>query len=317
MKRLRIVTVFAVLAVILAPRGSQAQSPAGSATASATQSAAQAMMRVKVLALLKEASVYRDVPYATVSGTTLLLDLFVPKDAAKPVPLVIWIHGGGLVRGDKASGHRILPLLPLGYAVASINYRLAPAATWPAQLYDCKAAVRWLRAHAAQYGLDPNRIAVGGDSSGGHLASLLGTTINHPELEGDEGNPGVSSSVKLVLDFFGPSNLVESAQRHPQKAEMVMGATGAAAVEKERAASTLTYVDAHTCPFYIAHGDQDKGVPLQQSLELDAALKKAGVPEVLHVVRGKGHEFVDEGANQGMIDFLRKYLSTVRMTSSY
>jgi dipeptidyl aminopeptidase/acylaminoacyl peptidase len=87
-----------------------------------------------------------------------------------------------------------------------------------------------------------------------------------------------------------------------------MGATGAAAIEKERAASPITYVDVHTCPFYIAHGDQDKAVPLEQSLELNAALRKAGVLEVLHIVPGKGHEFVDEGANQGMIDFLRKYL---------
>lgn len=270
--------------------------------------------RGQMAEFLKNADVFQDLTYATIEGQPIRLDLFVPKNPLKPLPLVVWIHGGGLIQGDKKGGrHNVLPLLPLNYAVASIDYRLAPAAKWPAQLDDCKAAIRWLRAHAADYGYDPNLIAVGGDSSGGHLASLLGTTADRPQMEGNEGPPHVSSAVSVVCDFFGPSDLVELARQKPVKAarhaEMVFGVSDAAdLLKKERAASPVTYIDAHTCPFYIAQGDMDKSVPMQQSVELDNALKKAGVPEVLHIVQGGGHEFHDQAATQGMIDFLDKYL---------
>src|ERR1700677_637093 len=160
--------------------------------------------------LVDGTTVKQDVIYATAGGTPLPLDLYLPA-SKQPVPLVIWIHGGGWVNGDKKMV-RGVPLMPMllkaGIGVASIDYRFRNVAQLPAQLYDCKAAVRWLRAHAAENDIDPKRTAAAGDSAGGHLVALLGTTADHPELEGDEGNPGVSSAICAVCDFFGPTDFV-------------------------------------------------------------------------------------------------------------
>src|SRR5687768_12543691 len=149
-----------------------------------------------------------DLPYVENGKSSQSLDLFIPAGATadKPLPLVVWIHGGGWRQGDKARC-LALPLLAHGYAVASINYRLSGEAQFPAQIHDCKAAIRWLRANAKEHGIDADRIGVWGSSAGGHLVALLGTSGDVKELEGELGNAGVSSRVQAVCDFFGPAEL--------------------------------------------------------------------------------------------------------------
>lgn len=142
------------------------------------------------------AETLRDIEYAVVDGISLKLDLVLPDaPSAKPAPLVVYIHGGAWISGDKSPTHAPAVLGPQ-YAVASVNYRLAQQAPFPAQIHDCKAAVRWLRAHAATYSIDPHRIGAWGSSAGGHLAALLGTSGGVAELEGTVGDClGVSSTV--------------------------------------------------------------------------------------------------------------------------
>jgi acetyl esterase/lipase len=216
----------------------------------------------------------------------------------------------------------MMPLTHLGFALASIDYRLSQVAKWPAQIDDCKAAVRWLRAHAATYGYDATKIGVVGASAGGHLAALLGTTANNSQLEGDEGNAGVSSAVQAVVDYFGPTDFLSLADQvtPAQRANLNNPVThlfgtplwNDGPVLKEQAvakeASPITYVSAASCPFFIVHGDRDPVVPLQQSIELNEALKKAGVDSSLTIVKGGGHGFNDPASAIAAVAFLKEQL---------
>ncbi|MBN2000034.1 alpha/beta hydrolase, partial [candidate division KSB1 bacterium] len=155
--------------------------------------------------MMTEENTFRDVEFADINEKSLLLDLYIPA-AEGPLPLVIWIHGGAWRAGDK----NVTPAVPLltdhGFAVASISYRFSQHAIFPAQLHDCKAAVRWLRAHANKYHLDPLRFGVWGASAGGHLAAMLGTTGDEGTLEGKVGRKRGSSRVQAVCDWFGPTD---------------------------------------------------------------------------------------------------------------
>jgi acetyl esterase/lipase len=266
----------------------------------------------------KPLDVHPDIVYASPGNIAQTLDIYVPTGLAAPPPLVIYIHGGAWQGGSK-DHPMVLGLTREGFALASINYRLSQVAIWPAQIYDCKAAVRWVRAHAAEYGFNPDKIGAAGASAGGHLVALLGTTANRPELEGNEGNPGVSSRVQAVVDFFGPADFPNwnKGNANPVADETLddpvarlLGGTVTANPEKARAASPITYVNAQACPFFIAHGDQDPLVPLQQSIELNDALQKAGVPSTLYVVKGGGHGFRSAIAMQKAFAFLEHYLQT-------
>jgi acetyl esterase/lipase len=267
--------------------------------------------------LLASVEVHRDVEYANVGGKPLTLDIYLPGDARRPMPLIVWIHGGGWRTGSKNDFPLVLPLVKAGFAIASINYRLSQEAIFPAQIYDCKAAVRWLRAHAGDYGLNPDRIGAAGASAGGHLVALLGTTANHPELEGTEGNPGVSSAVQAVFDFFGPTDFLAmttpvnhwpSADAQAVVADL-LGGPVAQNPDKARQASPLYYVSAQSAPFYIVQGDQDPLVPLPQSIALNDALQKAGVASTLYVVKGGGHGgFHDPAIQENELTFFTHYL---------
>jgi acetyl esterase/lipase len=182
--------------------------------------------------------------------------------------------------------------LQRGYAVASIEYRLSPEAKWPAQIFDCKAAVRFLRANAKRYNLDPGRFGVWGDSAGGHLAAMVGVSGGVKELEGDLGNPGVSSSVQAVCDWYGPTDLTVI-QKTPNNAvgpvSQLIGGPIAENLEKARTASPINYVTRNTPAFLIMHGDQDETVPINQSELLNEALQKAGAWVKFVRVQGAKH----------------------------
>ncbi len=255
------------------------------------------------MALPKGVEAIRDIEYAKVDDHSLLLDIYRPEKAEHPLPVIVWIHGGGW-RGGSRTICRALPMSGQGYAVVSIDYRLSGQASFPAQLHDCKAAVRWIRAHARQYGFDPNRIGVWGSSAGGHLAALLGTTVEVKELEGTVGdNLEYSSRVQAVCDFFGPTNLTrmreiivnpERAEHATNVVEQLLGGPLRENMDKAKAASPALHVTKNASPFLIVHGDKDATVPLRQSELLTDALRQAGVEVTLHVVKGGGHGFGGE-----------------------
>ena len=249
------------------------------------------------LRLPEGTQVRRDLPYVAGGHERQKLDLYLPA-GVKDAPVVVWIHGGGWQNGSKDRTPAVA-LLAHGYAVASINYRLSSHAVFPAQIEDCKAAVRWLRAHAGEHGYDPNRIGVWGSSAGGHLVAMLGVTGDVKDFDTGE-NLAVSSRVQAVVDFFGPTDLLmmdaqstaNSRMKHNPPDSPESKLVGGAIQEnpgKTRRASPLTYVSNGDTPFLIVHGDQDPLVPVAQSEVFLAALKKAGVEADLYVVKGGGH----------------------------
>ncbi|HEY9712035.1 MAG TPA: alpha/beta hydrolase [Chroococcales cyanobacterium] len=276
-------------------------SGAGSASSSSSESAVQEKRQLPDW--IKQ---YHGICYVPNSkNKAQTLDIFLPTrtksgSSAKTLPLVIYIHGGGWEGGDKSTVP-LQPLLKSDFAVASLNYRLSDQATFPAQIYDVKAAVRWLRANSRKYNLQPDHFGVWGSSAGAHLAALLGTSGGIKELEGREGNANQSSSVQAVCDFFGPSDLttiLEQAKKNevgsatPQATEPVkklLGKLPSQDLKLARRASPITYVSRKTPPFLIVHGDKDMLVPVQQSQELQASLKKHGVDSELVILPGEGH----------------------------
>jgi acetyl esterase/lipase len=252
--------------------------------------------------------VWKDIEYANVKGHSLKLDIYIPEKGSRPLPLVVYIHGGGWMAGDKTEG-LANSVLQHGFALACVEYRFSQVTIFPAQIEDCKAAVRWLRAHASDYGYNPDKIGAWGDSAGGHLVSMLGVTSKHPELEGDEGNPEVSSQVQAVCDFYGPSNLLLMDPRIADSAvPKLLGGPIDQNQEKARKASPLFYVTSDACPFLIVHGDKDPIVPIQQSIDLNDTLQKAGVESTLYIVKGGGHGFGDPNAYESVIKFFTHYL---------
>jgi len=241
------------------------------------------------------------------------LDLYLPEKAEGRLPLVVWIHGGAWWAGSK-DGCPAVYLTTKGYAVASINYRLSQHAVFPAQIEDCKAAIRWLRANAAKYHIDADHIGVWGSSAGGHLVAMLGTTGNVKELEGTGGNLDQSSRVQCVVDWFGPTDMATMGRQADKPTTPVAKLIGGPVqdnAEKARNASPMTYVGKDSAPFLIMHGDQDNTVPLNQSEVLAEALKKAGVETKLVVVQGNGHggPGFNSPENRKLIeDFFAKHL---------
>ncbi len=243
------------------------------------------------------AQVPKDAPAGTTANRDLTygdherqkFDLFVPK-SEKPLPLIIWVHGGAWEGGSK-EGNPAVALLSKGFAVAGINYRLSKHAPFPAQIHDCKAAVRHLRANAKKYNLDADHIGVWGASAGGHLVALMGTSDGVKDLEGDGGNLKESSRVQAVCDWFGPTDLLKlsPAGGSPNAVTRLIG--GDLGVKKDLTASAnpITHIGKDDSPFLIIHGDKDRLVPLSQSELLHEALKKAGVETELVIFKGAGH----------------------------
>jgi acetyl esterase/lipase len=270
------------------------------------------------------AETFLDLEYGRFGNESLRLDLYLPEGQG-PFPLIVWIHGGGWASGDKdlSPNSPQIRQTNRGYAVASINYRLSHQAKFPAQIEDCKAAVRWLRAHAGQYKLDPARIAAWGASAGGHLAALLGTSGDMSALEGS-GNPGYSSRLNAVVDWFGPTDLLKMAADSlpfpcnvidhdaPFSPEsLLIGCAIQTCPDKTQLANPIRYVSADDPPFLIMHGTRDCLVGPPQSQRLRDALAAAGVSVILKLIEQAGHggsEF-DDAENRKLVeDFLDQTL---------
>ena len=255
---------------------------------------------------------HRDLAYVPGGHERQKLDLYVPASGEGPFPLIVWIHGGSWTYGSK-EGCLPVPWALKGYAVASLNYRLSQDAPFPAQIQDCKAAVRWLRAHAAEYRIDRDRFVAWGDSAGGHLAALLGTTGDDP----GEGPPRESSRVQAVIDWYGRADLSRVCT-DPAMAEhavaRLLGGSGPAVTDIARKASPIAHVSPDDPPFLIMHGDRDATVPVQQSEAFAEALQRAQVPVTLVILSGAGHggeEFLRPERVRLIDAFLREYLRPV------
>ena len=237
----------------------------------------------------------RDIVYATVDGRDLALDLHWPAGQNEP-PLLVWVHGGRWSAGTKAQVPQAL--LGSGFAVASLDFRQSTDARFPAQVHDIKAAIRFLRANAREFGYRAERIAIGGYSSGGHLAALVGVTSGNRELEGSVGGDlGESSAVQAILSVAGASNLTTIlAQstpfglgvREPSLVQL-LGALPDRATELARLASPVLHVDAGDPPLVLVHGDQDVQMPINQAHELVGAYEKHGLDVHFEVVHGGEH----------------------------
>ena len=254
---------------------------------------------------------YKDLAYLPNGHQRQKLDIYVPDNRNGARPLIVWIHGGAWMEGSK---NHCPPLAwtRKGYLVASVDYRLSQEAKFPAQIKDCKAAVRWLRVHAKQYGIDPHRFVAWGDSAGGHLASLLGTAGNVPEWE--LGLPSVSSRVQVVIDWYGRADLTrvstDPAWANSPSA-MLLGGYGDDVAEAAKKASPIFHVSKDDPPFLIMHGSMDSLVPQRQSEAFAGALKEAGVESRLVILEGAGHggeEFLSSELIKVIDAFLAQHL---------
>ncbi|WP_372718434.1 alpha/beta hydrolase fold domain-containing protein [Novipirellula sp.] len=245
----------------------------------------------------RDLTVHRDLVFADPDGQPLKLDLYLPASASK-APLVIWIHGGGWRAGSKAKPP-IRKLTEHGYALASISYRFTDTAIFPAQVHDCKAAVRWLRANAERYGYNGDWIAVAGSSAGGYLALMLGVTNGVATLEGTlGGHPEQSSAVQAVVDYFGPSDFVLRGKTQPERAYTEKSGSfallgglrdGKVIQELEKAASPAHYVSSDDPPLLVFHGTQDEVVRMDQSEHIVIRYRDAGLSAKLVTVPAAGH----------------------------
>lgn len=260
--------------------------------------------------------VLRDVEYGKESAAQKL-DLYLPEQAQAPLPLIIWVHGGAWLGGDKAQCPALVATRN-GYAVASLNYRLSQEAKFPAQIEDCKGAVRFLRAHAREYNLDAQRFGAWGSSAGGHLVALLGTSGDVKELEGKVGdNEEFSSRVQAVCDWFGPTDFLKigdfpSNLKHNEPDSPESRLIGGPILEnREKAirANPITYLTKDDPPFLIMHGDKDMTVPLNQSELLRDALQNAKMDVQYQVIEGAGHGFGGPQILQTVRAFFDKHLN--------
>ncbi len=262
---------------------------------------------------------HHDLVYGEASGQKLLLNLYLPKHV-EHAPLVVYIHGGSWRAGTYKTCS-VDYLAEAGFAVASIEYRFSNVAIFPAQIHDCKGAIRWLRAHAKDYGYDASRIGVAGSSAGGHLAVLLGTSGDVVDLEGDiGGNADQSSRVAAIVDFYGPTDFVLRGRTHHARANtpesstyQLLGGAANTNPDKARRASGVTYVTADDPPLLILHGDRDKTVYLDQSESIRDSYTKAQLPVELIVVPGGTHGgamFRSEEYRRRVTEFFRKHLTS-------
>ena len=263
---------------------------------------------------------YRDIVYATVDGKDLGMDIYVPSQV-ESAPLVVFVHGGRWQNGSKDGVTPMLHLLDAGYAVASLDFRQSTEARFPAMVHDIKGGLRFLRAHAGDYGYGADRIAISGTSSGGHLAALVGVTNGHPALEGTVGgNVGVASDVQAIVSYYGASDLTTILSqstpyghgvREPAL-KLLLGGLPSDVSELTRLASPVEHVDPADPPLLLMHGDRDPQMPINQSHQLEGAYEALGLDVYFDVVHGAAHggdAFFDSDHWAGLIAFLNRTIA--------
>ena len=255
--------------------------------------------------------VVKDVEYGRGGGLPLYLDIYIPETPImKPLPAVVFIHGGGWRSGDKFPS-QVRSLAECGFFAVSINYRLSGVATFPAAVEDCKCAVRWLRANAAKYNVDPNRIGVWGGSAGGHLSLMVGCAGETAGLEGNGGWEKYSSRVQAVCSYYGPADLAHMQDGDTTAPAQFLGGTPAEKPEAYRLASPVTHVTPDDPPLLMVHGESDRVVPYAQSMIMQQAYLKLGLEVELVKVLNAGHGFqpvADKAISPTQKDIFQKVL---------
>jgi acetyl esterase/lipase len=256
----------------------------------------------------------------------LKLDLARPEPAAGVHPALVFIHGGGWQGGSRAGYKRVIQeAAKRGYVAVTVEYRLTDPDKqrkaknpFPAQIEDVKCAVRWLRANAEKYHIDPNRIGASGESAGGHLSLLLGVTGSTRQFDGNGGNPDASSQVQAVVNYYGPTDLARMYGANPRVDALLrtlVGGTPQERAEAYKVVSPVTYVTKDVCPILTLHGTADKTVPVDQAVLFDAAMKKAGATSELMLLDGQGHGFRgadDQKARAAMFAFFEQQLKPAK-----
>ena len=256
----------------------------------------------------------KDIEFARVGNHSLKLDLHFPLNK-KESPLVIWIHGGGWYKGSK-NDCKIDWLTEHGYSVASISYRLSQVAKFPAQIHDCKGAIRWLRANEDKYDYNCDHLVVAGASAGGYLAALLGTSHKVEILEGNVGgNLNHESSVSGIIDFYGPTDFILRSRTQPHRANKVgsvvynlLGGGADKKVKLATLASPVTHVSKDDPPLLIFHGDEDETVLIDQSEAITHAYSKNNLPVEMNTLKGKKHggsAFYTGKSREKVVQFLK------------
>ena len=263
--------------------------------------------------------VMRDIVYGVAGGVSLRLDVYRPSVLPRArMPVLVYVHGGGWRSGDKNNkDERLGPFARRGYFCASVGYRLSQQAKFPAQIHDVKCAVRFLRSHADEYHLDPDLFGAWGNSAGGHLVSLLGTSSGVPEFEGRGGWPGVSSAVRAVCSWYGPTDLCALAAQYGAEAPdssvtELLGVTAAVDLEAARRASPITHVSARSAAFLLMAGDADPLVGLPPIRAFHERLRAAGVESTLIVYPGAGHGGAVFDASPEPGRFFDRHLLTIK-----
>jgi len=256
-----------------------------------------------------------NIEYSNPDGQHLQLDMARPKTGDGPFPAIACIHGGGFRAGSRQGYDSLcVRLAERGYVAVTLSYRLAPRYQFPAAIHDVKAAIRWLRANAKKYRIDPDRIGVTGGSAGGHLAQFLGVTGDVKQFEGDGGNPEQPSRVVCVVNYFGPSDFAKSYGKSVDAAEVLplwLGGNLDQVRQKHIVASPLYWVTPDAAPTLCIHGTEDKYVAYEQAVWLIDRLKAAGVEAELLTLEGAGHGFKGkdaENADAAMLAFFAKHL---------
>ena len=262
--------------------------------------------------------IIKDIPYAQYGDRVMLLDLYLPDQPQGLVPAILCVVGGGW-RSTAKEGYveAGTGLAQGGFIAAAITYRTSTEVIAPGNVHDCKAAVRWLRANAATYGIDSTRIGALGGSAGAHLVSLLGTTNGRQELEGNGGNPAQSSAVQAVCEFCAPIDLTLGAQPELRKkysvlyecVEDYLGGSVEKRMDLAKSVSPLRYVSPASAPTLIIHGDADDIVSVEESIVFYNALKKAGVDATLHVAKGATHDLTWSTYGNQVVAFFRRILT--------
>ena len=251
-----------------------------------------------------EVEIKRDIVFAQPDGVDLLLNLHLPT-GVEQAPLVMFIHGGSWRNGDR-NNCKVAWLAEHGYAVASIEYRVSTEALFPAQIHDCKGALRWLRANASRYGYDATHVVVSGSSAGGHLATLMGTSAGIETLEGNTGgNLDQSSRVQGIIDYYGPTDFVKRSDNQPSKTDepkggvyQLLGGPVKSNLDLAKIASPVTYVSKDDPPLLIFHGSNDKTVFLDQSEFLKDAYQQKNLEVSLNIVPDAGHGWKTPAAGE-------------------
>jgi len=257
-----------------------------------------------------------DVEYANDNGRSLKLDIYLPEQPLTSIPVVLWVHGGGWQNGDKQSApHEVL--CARGFAVVGVEYRLSGEAIWPTALHDLKAAIRWVRANAWKYFLDPNRIGAWGASAGGHLVAMLGVTGDMPDMDGNYGPTGYSTALQAVCNWCGPTDLSRVKEPHwrvirqqtiEEVIEKFMGGPWDQIAEQMRNASPVTYIHPFCPPIQTVHGLDDDVVHPMNARVFHEALVRAGVQSQLLLLEHTGHSVSSDETRELACRFFERNL---------